>query len=383
MSTVENSRKSTPAADESRSTPKPKPLTAKAQETQGLKLLKQQYQQYLKAPKYGIDSEELYCTCRKPDDGALMVCCDGCEGWWHFKCMDLPIQYQHLVAEFYCKFCDTLEGKGKTKWKRKCRLPSCYKPIKIDDGKASKYCSSEHGVEFLRSKLQGVENPEEITQALKRSEDLLSFQDLGKSLPAISEFPSDIQYKLNRLDLQVTELQDNLKTLSAQQQLLKRVKDRTKLISDCITSLKANEDISKFFNDEPLQQSKAKGKRKAQDICGYDKRLGDLGSMREMISEEFKSLKDLGFTEEKFKSDFEMYEALEDNADIPEDNYFAQICLQDKRKCAVHYSWFNIISEKVEFKLADDEYRVSTLKKKKDLVVRDATIRYWEGESSK
>lgn len=33
----------------------------------------------------------------------------------------------------------------KTLWKRKCRLSDCYKPCQQD----SKYCSEEHGKEFV------------------------------------------------------------------------------------------------------------------------------------------------------------------------------------------------------------------------------------------
>ena len=39
-----------------------------------------------------------------------------------------------------------MEGEGNSQWKRKCRLENCNEPI----GERSKYCSKEHGIEFIK-----------------------------------------------------------------------------------------------------------------------------------------------------------------------------------------------------------------------------------------
>lgn len=84
--------------------------------------------EYIKATKYpnlgpkstkmyNDNSEELFCICRKPDNGDLMVGCDGCDDWYHFKCMKIDIKYQELIARYFCPYCE-IDGKGTTLWKR-------------------------------------------------------------------------------------------------------------------------------------------------------------------------------------------------------------------------------------------------------------------------
>lgn len=49
------------------------------------------------------DDQELYCICRKPDDGTPMVCCDGCDEWYHVRCIGRhKDEVQNLLVKFYC-----------------------------------------------------------------------------------------------------------------------------------------------------------------------------------------------------------------------------------------------------------------------------------------
>ena len=36
-----------------------------------------------------VETCTVYCYCRMPDDGDMMVCCDKCDGWFHFKCLKI------------------------------------------------------------------------------------------------------------------------------------------------------------------------------------------------------------------------------------------------------------------------------------------------------
>ena len=47
---------------------------------------------------------ELYCTCRRPDDGSKMVCCDECEEWFHLRCTDLE-EPPEEAEDWFCKKC--------------------------------------------------------------------------------------------------------------------------------------------------------------------------------------------------------------------------------------------------------------------------------------
>lgn len=107
--------------------------------------ISRQFKKYQSSSKFDLNSEEVFCICRRPDQGELMICCDGCEEWFHFKCMRLDLKYSKLVAKFFCKFCQW-KGVGNTKWKKKCRLEGCFESIANE----SKYCSEDHGKRYER-----------------------------------------------------------------------------------------------------------------------------------------------------------------------------------------------------------------------------------------
>jgi len=50
----------------------------------------------------------IYCTCRKPDDGLLMVGCDGCPEWFHAACIGL----EKIPKSWLCPWCSA-EQAGK------------------------------------------------------------------------------------------------------------------------------------------------------------------------------------------------------------------------------------------------------------------------------
>jgi hypothetical protein len=35
------------------------------------------------------DDETIYCTCRKTDDGSMMVQCQRCSEWYHLHCLSI------------------------------------------------------------------------------------------------------------------------------------------------------------------------------------------------------------------------------------------------------------------------------------------------------
>ncbi|KAI5853351.1 hypothetical protein BZA05DRAFT_336623 [Tricharina praecox] len=98
-------------------------------------------------PKYDKDGRELYCICRKPDTGKWMICCDGCEDWYHGECVKVKEEDGNLIDKYYCQHCQT--STQRTTWKRMCRLPHCRKPAAIDQNPPSKYCSTKCGVDYM------------------------------------------------------------------------------------------------------------------------------------------------------------------------------------------------------------------------------------------
>ncbi|OJD28034.1 hypothetical protein ACJ73_00564 [Blastomyces percursus] len=99
------------------------------------------------------DPSELFCICRKPDNHTWMIGCDGgCEDWFHGKCVKIKQEDADLIDKYICPTCESKNGIHTT-WKRMCRLPGCRRPARVSGGMVpSKYCSDEHGREFMRQK---------------------------------------------------------------------------------------------------------------------------------------------------------------------------------------------------------------------------------------
>ena len=58
------------------------------------------------------DDGELFCICRKPDDHTLMIQCDGCEGWFHGRCVDMAAEKTKLISQWYCELPSITIGSG-------------------------------------------------------------------------------------------------------------------------------------------------------------------------------------------------------------------------------------------------------------------------------
>src|ERR1700721_2676315 len=72
-------------------------------------------------------SKQLYCVCRKPDQGTWMINCESCNDWFHGSCVSLEESDEPLIDTYICSVCEA-QGKGKTSWRRKCRLDGCKNP---------------------------------------------------------------------------------------------------------------------------------------------------------------------------------------------------------------------------------------------------------------
>ena len=131
-----------------------------------------------------IDVSEVFCICRKPDNHTWMIGCDGgCEDWFHGKCVKIDQVDADLIDKYICELplpllqgsftsccilvrvnlypsnrmnvgpsCERKHG-TRTTWKPMCRLPECRQPARVDRKHPSKYCSDDHGREFMRCHL--------------------------------------------------------------------------------------------------------------------------------------------------------------------------------------------------------------------------------------
>ncbi|KAL2850770.1 hypothetical protein BJY01DRAFT_126216 [Aspergillus pseudoustus] len=115
------------------------------------------------------DNDEVFCICRRPDNHTWMIACDGvCDDWYHGKCVNIDPRDAELIEKYICPNCKA-KGYGWTIWKPMCRLPECRKPCRFDKKSPSKYCSDEHGLEFMRRKTQHLNLSSQIAAPKSKS----------------------------------------------------------------------------------------------------------------------------------------------------------------------------------------------------------------------
>ena len=48
---------------------------------------------------------KVYCLCRKPDDGTLMIQCDKCDHWYHGACVGVTETDGIEQVKWFCPLC--------------------------------------------------------------------------------------------------------------------------------------------------------------------------------------------------------------------------------------------------------------------------------------
>lgn len=50
--------------------------------------------------------EQVYCICRKPEEGRFMVACDGpCDDWYHGSCVGVTAKEALKMDKYFCEYC--------------------------------------------------------------------------------------------------------------------------------------------------------------------------------------------------------------------------------------------------------------------------------------
>ncbi|KAJ5293841.1 hypothetical protein N7508_008662 [Penicillium antarcticum] len=232
-----------------------------------------------------FDENAVFCVCRRPDNHTWMIGCDGdCDDWYHGKCVNMHPRDAELIDRYICPRCAS-EGKGYTTWKPMCRLVECRKPARVTRNNPSKYCSDDHGREFMRQQTQQLKT--KAGQTKGRFEDLgsmggiLTAGDLKAAIMGVSstqefrtlgdrisksgkwlsvdvyaegtEYSPDEIAKIEKLRKQHEELIHRKEMLTARSTFVSLLRPRAKGIV------------------ERLKQHEPKGGWK--DICGFDSRL--------------------------------------------------------------------------------------------------------------
>ncbi|KAI3629953.1 hypothetical protein MIR68_011388 [Amoeboaphelidium protococcarum] len=54
--------------------------------------------------------EDLYCLCRQPAGDEFMIECDGCNEWYHGRCVDLAQKDAKRIEKYFCTSCQPVHG---------------------------------------------------------------------------------------------------------------------------------------------------------------------------------------------------------------------------------------------------------------------------------
>ncbi|WFD04400.1 Transcription factor bye1 [Malassezia obtusa] len=63
--------------------------------------------------------DEVYCICRKSNDGSPMICCSTCGEWYHFRCIGLTKRAAEDLDEYVCQACTEKEAKEEQRVQQK------------------------------------------------------------------------------------------------------------------------------------------------------------------------------------------------------------------------------------------------------------------------
>lgn len=398
--------------------------------------ISKQYKKFKNAPKFNLNSEEVFCICRKPDHGGLlMISCDGCDEWFHFNCMKLNMQYQNLISKFYCKFCLWKEV-GQTQWKRKCRLDTCYEPISAEGN--SKYCSEKCGIEYIKGKLatsnvgllhstainskqvsnNGTENGDVKSMSLTEpeiksiliystsngttdDEQYRNLKLLGSKLPqlpevvafhsdplALSRFPEPLQSEFKLLSDKSSNLQDLLKVYMNKLDLLVKMREKLRIMNERLQERDQTENSK--TTETPASGKSKKGKSskvKKIEICGYEKifSLDQEEWIRyfETHKEEINVLLDnssLSYDNihENIRKQIDELVHFYNSKEDDEQWFGEKICINDKRKCARHGGWWSLIQDEISNKINEFHADMRSLEREKQQLLREYSILVFE-----
>ncbi|KAB8216653.1 hypothetical protein BDV33DRAFT_151139 [Aspergillus novoparasiticus] len=354
------------------------------------------------------DENELFCICRKPDNHTWMIACDGeCDDWFHGKCVNIDPKDADLIDKYICPNCKE-KGKGCTTWKPMCRVPSCRKPARFNNNILSKYCSDEHGREFMRLKTQylkmspapenkmedlgsrgGILTAGDLKAVIMDVSSAAEFRKLGErivSLPpddpetdtkekdkkklGLDFAPDDLTYspdeesKIEELRKRRDELLHRRDMLNARNTFVNLVRQRSKSVL------------------ERLKQAEPKGGWK--DICGFDSRLA-------WSDEEFDEwrLSEVGAKTLEDGTPEALASSYPDTTDIDGDTVMNGVKAEEddisslsrgictKKRCERHKQWVKVQQQEILFEEDTVNQDLAKCEKEAQNVVERAILRMW------
>ncbi|KAK5718174.1 COMPASS (complex proteins associated with Set1p) component [Elasticomyces elasticus] len=322
----------------------------------------------------GDDSGDLYCICRKPDNGTFMIGCDGtCDDWYHGKCVGIEERDKNLIDKYLCPSC-TKAGKGRTTWKRMCRREGCRLPAKVGKNKGGEGGSGGVGQEDdLVGARGGVLAAGEVKALLNVSKTAEDFKKLGEGVlspPATPDGKDGLPSTSVGEGGVVFSEQDSaaLAEVSKQKDAARKrhlvLKDRMKFVT------MVKQAVGRMASEREL---------KPKEFCGYDPRL-------EWTEEQFGVWRESGVGRQAFeletlavensgRKDVEMTNGEGHGGDEDVGGVYAMLDVCGRKKCARHLEWAKLAVDDLRFEMGDNGDRMRGLDKEESEIREGAVLR--------
>lgn len=352
--------------------------------------------------------DDVYCICRKPDNGTFMIGCDGtCDDWFHGKCVGIEERDKNLIDKYLCPSC-TKAGVGKTSWKRMCRRGGCRQPARVGKSKSgkdgSKYCSEECGVLYFREMVARTRNREDTVKdrsnrrknSVVESERPIMDDDLGakggmlaagevKSLIDSTKTAEDFK-KLGEGVLSPPATPDGKDAptvakesnyTEAEAHALEQIRTQKE---DARRRHQLLKDRMKFITMVKQAGSRTATEKelKPKEYCGYDPRL-------EWTEEQFAVWRDSPAGTQAFELETlatehsnisdknkEADTAIGEDAD---EGVYAQLEVCDRKKCPRHLEWPKLAVDDLRFEMSDNSDNMRALDKEEREIRERAALR--------
>ncbi|TKA24379.1 hypothetical protein B0A50_06699 [Salinomyces thailandicus] len=365
-------------------------------------------------------SGDVYCFCRKPDNGTFMIGCDGtCDDWYHGKCVGVEERDKKLIDAYYCPAC-TRKGEGLTTWKRMCRRPGCRLPARIagrgpkggEPKGGSKYCSQECGVTYFRDMVArtrdrdegvrsrtsrrmgsmassdrlvkadealgskgGVLAAGEVKSLVESSKTADNFRKLGEGVlspPATPDGKSDPTTTVSAPEYTESE--------SAALENIHRQKENARRRHG---SLKNRMKFATLVKQAASRTTKER-EVKPKDYCGYDPRL-------EWTEEQLAAWLDSAAGQQAFELETLQTEnsgpvkapngdtEMADGDDTLEDGVLSGLAVCERKKCARHLEWGKLVVDDVRFEMGDNSDKMRALDREEREIRERVALRMKSG----
>lgn len=338
-----------------------------------------------------------------------MIACDGgCEDWFHGSCVNVAQEDEDLIDRYICtptyancKYMILMTGLGPecetdgktTTWKRRCRLDGCRQPALVHSAKPSKYCSAEHGREFMRRQAQVTELPKSTKRKragdaaeIETGQDIATGGILAKEHLAtlaryaknVNDFrkigsgaltpPPSARSENGKDDMALDDLnREDVVMTESERQRLNEIDVQQARVETTVECLKDRERFVQLVRDRAKRVQEDLGLPK--DICGFDSRLT-------WSDEEFSAWRSSDTGQKAFQDGIlpPPPPSADDDVDMENGGQINEGLCQKKR-CERHRQWRVNQVQDIRFEQANTAASMRLLVEKRDGIRERAKLR--------